>query len=366
VIENEIGEVSVDDTLVEQKHEDMAEELVVLDNGCICCTIRGDLQKTLYDLAAKRKAGRVNLDGVLIELTGAADPAPVVQTFFIDKTVRRSFYVDNVIALVDAKHCLEKLDESREDPDQKGTVCAQIAFSSTVLLNKTDLVDEARIAECERRVQEVNRVVDIIRCEQARAPLEKLFGVKAFDLEKVLQEQYMDEEEFNSFYKPKMDHSISNIGVRFDGAINMFKFELLLDKLIGVEESAKDFLRIKGVFNVQGDERMFILQCVHMFKMQNFSKPWGSRPRENRVIFIGRGMQGRRQELTDAILACVVKPLRFKVGAKVRARTDMDAYTQGRVIAHWDELSAYRIRLEDGNEVHAPMDENSFIKAASG
>merc|ERR1712048_828915 len=107
VIENEIGEVSVDDALVEQKHEDMAEELIVLNNGCICCTIRGDLQKTLQDLAEKWWTGKINIDGILIELTGAADPAPVVQTFFMDNAVRQSFYVDNVIALVDAMHCLE-------------------------------------------------------------------------------------------------------------------------------------------------------------------------------------------------------------------------------------------------------------------
>merc|ERR1712048_769882 len=100
VIENEIGEVSVDDALVEQKHEDMAEELVVLNNGCICCTIRGDLRKTLQDLAKRYLDGKVKLDGVLIELTGAADPAPVVQTFFMDEAVRETFYIDNVIALV--------------------------------------------------------------------------------------------------------------------------------------------------------------------------------------------------------------------------------------------------------------------------
>merc|ERR1719223_450380 len=122
--------------LVEQKHEDAVEELIVLNNGCVCCTICGDLQKTLQDLAARQKDGKVKLDGVLIELTGAADPAPVVQTFFMDDAVKKAFYIDNVITLVDARHCREKLDEN------VGTASAQIAFSSTVLLNKIDLVDE--------------------------------------------------------------------------------------------------------------------------------------------------------------------------------------------------------------------------------
>jgi len=239
VIENEIGEVSVDDALVEQKHEEMAEELIVLDNGCICCTIRGDLVKTLQDLAKKVEDGKVKLDGILIELTGAADPAPVVQTFFMDKSVRQTFYVDNVIALVDAKHCIQKLDEGQGDPAEKGTACAQIAFSSTVLLNKIDLVDEAMLVECEKRLKTLNNSVEVLRCQQGVVPLEKLFNVKAFDLAKVLEEQYMDEEEFNTFYKPKMDKSISNVGVKFEGAINMHKFQKFLDTLIGHEASAR-------------------------------------------------------------------------------------------------------------------------------
>jgi len=364
VIENEIGEVSVDDALVEQRPDDTAEELIVLDNGCICCTIRGDLQKALQDLAQKQAAGAIKLDGVLIELTGAADPAPVVQTFFMDNLVRQAFYVDNVIALVDAKHCLEKLDESKGDPQEKGTACAQIAFSSTVLLNKTDLVDEATISECEKRLTEVNRVVDIIRCQQARVPLDRLFNVNAFDLAKVLDEQYMDEQEFYEFYKPKMDRSISNVGVQFQGAIVMCKFQHLLDNLLGDEESAKDFLRIKGVLNVQGSDDMFVLQCVHMLKTQNFARPWADKQRENRIIFIGRGMQQRRKELTDAVMACVAKPLRFDVGDEVQARVEK-GYTLGKVIKQWDELNAYRIRLRgEGREVWAPADEDVFIKAS--
>lgn len=364
VIENEIGEVSVDDALVEQRQEDTVEELIVLDNGCICCTIRGDLQKTLQDLAARQESGKVKLDGVLIELTGAADPAPVVQTFFMDQAVRQAFYVDNVIALVDAKHCIEKLDESKGSPDEKGTACAQIAFASTVLLNKVDLVDEERSVECESRLKEVNRSVEVIRCEQARVPLDRLFDVRAFDLTKVLEEQYMDEEEFVSFYKPKMDRSISNVGVKFEGAISMFKLQRFLDTLVGEEESATDFLRVKGVFDIAGDDRMFVLQCVHMLKNQNFTWPWGDQKRENRIIFIGRGMQRRRQELTDGILACVAGPLRFGVGKRVRARTDENEWSAGKVIKVWDEFNAYRIRLDSGGEVHAPMDEDGFVMEA--
>lgn len=363
VIENEIGEVSVDDALVENKHEDMAEELIVLNNGCICCTIRGDLQKSLADLANKFKGGKYELDGILIELTGAADPAPVVQTFFMDDIVRSSFYVDNVIALVDAKHCLEKLDESKGDPNEKGTACAQIAFSSTVLLNKIDLVDEKVILECEKRLKEVNRSVDIIRCEQAKVPLDKLLNVKAFDLNTVLEEQYMDEEEFRAFYKPKMDKSISNVGVQFEGGLSMFKFQQFLSSLIGEEEVAKDFLRIKGVLHIQGSDKMFVLQCVHMLRNQNFTKEWpADQVRSSKIIFIGRGMQQRRRMLTEGTLNCVVKPLRFKVGDKVMAQTG-EKYEAGTVIRQWDEFNAYRIRLAaDQEEVWAPLDEDCYVQ----
>jgi G3E family GTPase len=365
VIENEVGEVSIDDALVEHKHEDLAEELVVLDNGCICCTIRGDLVKTLQDLA-KKVAGGHKLDGVLIELTGAADPAPVVQTFMVDPDSRRTFVIDNVIALVDAKHAVEKLDESKSDPNSKGTAGAQIAFASTVLLNKVDLVSDTELEEAEKRIKALNSSVDIIRCEKAKAPLDRLFNVRAFDLAKVLDEQYMDEEEFNSFYKPKMDNSISNVGVRFEGAISMPMLQMLLDKYLDEEETAKDFMRVKGVFNIAGSDSMFVLQCVHMLKNQNFTKPWPKgKPRENKVIFIGRGMQQRRQELTEGVRACVAEKLRFKVGAVVMARRGPheDDRARGKVIKHWDEYQAYRIRLDDGTEVWAPIDIDDFVRA---
>jgi len=366
VIENEVGEVSIDDALVENKTEDLAEDLIVLDNGCICCTIRGDLVKALQELA-KKVAGGHKLDGVLIELTGAADPAPVVQTFMIDPETRAAFYIDNVIALVDAKHAIEKLDESKADPNKMGTACAQIAFASTVLLNKVDLVDSAELEEIEKRINATNRSVDIIRCEKAQVPLDRLVNVRAFDLAKVLDEQYMDEEEFNSFYKPKMDNSISNVGVRFEGAVSLPMLQMFLDKYLDEEEMAKDFLRVKGVFDIKTSDKMFVLQCVHMLRNQNFMKPWPEgKPRENKIIFIGRGMQQRRQELTEGVRACVVGPLRFPVGAVVLARTgeNEDDTERGKIVKHWDEYQAYRILLDSGDEVRAPLDMDSYVQAA--
>lgn len=364
VIENEIGEVSVDDALVEQRHAETTEELIVLDNGCICCTIRGDLVNTLKDLARKQREGQA-LDGVLIELTGAADPAPVVQTFFMSEDVSATFYVDNVVTLVDAKHAIGKFDESKARPHEKGTATAQVAFSSTVLLNKTDLVDEQILLETEKRIKEINSVVDIIRCKNARVPLDKLIHVKAFDLSKVLEEQYMDEDEFREFYKPKMDGSISNVGILCEGDITMHKLQVFLDKYIGDEESAKDFLRVKGVLSIKGSNERFVLQCVHMFKNQNFTKTWKpGEDRDNRIIFIGPGMERRRQELTEGFKACLASPLRFAVGSQVMARIgpDDEDYEQGTVIKHWDQCMAYLIKLQSEYKVHAPADEDDYVR----
>lgn len=314
----------------------------------------------MENLAIKYKEG-LALDGVVIELTGAADPAPVVQTFMVNESVRKAFYVDNVITLVDAKHAIAKLDESQRDREGKGTACAQIAFSSTVLLNKIDLVDAAELADVEKRIKEVNSVVEILRCENAKVPLSKLFNVGAFNLARVLEEQYMDEEEFNTFYKPKMDNSISNVGVRCTGAVNMFELQRFLDKYLTEEETAKDFMRVKGVLDIKGSNDMFVMQCVHMLRNQSFTQAWkNGKPRENRIIFIGRGMEQRRQELTEGFMACIAKPLRFENGAKVRARCS-EGYMMGTVLKQWDEFNAYRIRLSNGEEVHAPMDDDVFV-----
>jgi len=362
VIENEIGEVSIDDALVEQKHEDLAAELVVLNNGCVCCTIRGDLVNTLHAIASKQSSAELKVDGVLIELTGAADPAPVVQSFMVDEKCRAAFHIDNVIALVDAKHGLDKLNEYGSQ--NEGTACAQIAFASTVLLNKIDLVDAGTIEALEKRIKQVNSVVNIIRCEHGRVDMSQLMNVGAFDLAQVLEEQYLDEEEFTTFYAPKMDNTISNVGIRCSGAVNMFALQMFIGKYLKDSETANDFMRIKGVFNVAGSDKVFIMQCVHMLRNQNFSRAWGEdETRENRIIFIGRNMQPRRQELTQGFKDCMAAPLRFPVGCKVLANAR--GYQRGTIIKQWDEHRAYRIRLDDGDEVWGPIDHDEYVKAAS-
>lgn len=174
----------------------------------------------------------------------------------------------------------------------------------------------------------------------------------------------MDEEEFNQFYRPKMDHSISNVGVRATGAVNMFVLQMFLGRYLSTEETAIDFLRVKAVLDIKESDQMYVIQCVHMLRNQSFTKFWPKgEPRENRIIFIGRGMQQRRQELTEGFMACIAQPLRFNIGARIRAKVGPDQYMSGVVIKHWDEYHPYRLRLCDGDEVHAPLDDDAFVMA---
>eukprot|EP00746_Dinoflagellata_sp_MGD_P000324 gnl/MRDRNA2_/MRDRNA2_100580_c0_seq1.p1 gnl/MRDRNA2_/MRDRNA2_100580_c0~~gnl/MRDRNA2_/MRDRNA2_100580_c0_seq1.p1 ORF type:complete len:429 (-),score=91.51 gnl/MRDRNA2_/MRDRNA2_100580_c0_seq1:59-1345(-) len=352
VISNETCEFSIDVALIEMKAQDAEKELVIFDNGCVCCTIHGDLLRSLQDIAVKHRQG-LDLDGVLVELTGVADPAPLVQTFFAESDILCScfdtFYVDNVVGLVDAKHAIQTLDESEGDLG-KGTACAQLAFSSTVLLNKIDLVASADLDMIERRIREINSTVNIIRCQQACAPVSELFNVGIFDLPKVLDEQYMTEEEFKCFYRSKMDRSISNVSVRCKGALSMPAFQQFLDNYLGVEERKKDFLRVKGVLHIEGNDNQFVIQCVRNQWDQTFTKPWEvGGPRENRIVFMGRNMQERRQELTEGVLACIVTKPPSETGIQLNAR----AGAEQDVINHGDELNAHRIRLLNEREARA-------------
>lgn len=366
VIENEVGEVSIDDALVEQKHEDLTEELVVFNNGCVCCTIRADLVNTLHTIAAKQSSAELKVDGILIELTGVADPGPVVQSFWVDEKCRKAFRIDNVVTLVDAKYGLEKLDE--HGGCNQGRACAQIAFASTVLLNKIDLVDAVAIDALEKRIQQVNSMVNIIRCEHGRVEMSRLMNVGAFDLARVLEEQCMDEEEFCTHYEAAMDNTISKIstiGIRCSGAVNMCALIRFLGKYLEDLDVMKDFLRTKGIFNIMGSDQVFVMQCVHMLRNEHFQRAWGeNETRENRIIFIGRNMEQRRQELTEGFKACMAAPLRFPVGCKVLASIG-EGYQKGTIIKHWDEHRAYRICFDIGKEGWAPIDEDEYVKAAS-
>src|SRR5688572_23654595 len=177
VIENEFGEVGIDDALV----LDAEEEIFEMNNGCICCTVRGDLIRILGALMRRRD----RFDQILIETTGLADPAPVAQTFFVDDEIRDRLRLDAIVTVIDAAHVLDHLDEIKPDGVENEAV-EQVAFADRMLLNKTDLVDEDQLVRVENRLRTINRGADVVRTQNAKVDLDRILDVGAFDLQRVL------------------------------------------------------------------------------------------------------------------------------------------------------------------------------------
>jgi G3E family GTPase len=352
VIENEFGEVGVDDALVEKKFfED--ENIIEMKNGCICCTVRGDLIEILKNLIKKRD----KFDYVLIETTGLADPAPVAQTFFMDETICKHFYLDSIITLVDAKHFEMHLDEVKEE-GVENEAREQIAFADKVLLNKIDLVERSYIDHLIKRIKDINTSVEIIETCQSVIELDRILGIKAFDIKEVLQ----IEPDFLTDTEHQHDESITSVGLTFSGEINRFKLERWIDQLLLTK--GNDLFRYKGILNVKGDERKFIFQGIHMLFMDSPSYKWGiNEERLNKLCFIGRKLD--RNSINEGIQSCLVtSPLRFNIGDKVDCNLGKNSWQEGEVIKLWDEGNAYRVRLINGEDIWAPIDEDDCITKA--
>ena len=180
VIENEFGETGIDNDLLIQ---DRDEQIVEMNNGCICCTVRGDLVRILGELHAKKEAGTLNFDRVIIETTGLADPAPVAQTFFVDEDIRDQYELDGIITLVDAKHVGQHLDANTDE------VLAQIAFADRIILNKIDLTTEADQQSLKKRLQSINQLAGIYSATMADAPIAELLDIGGFNLERAMEQK---------------------------------------------------------------------------------------------------------------------------------------------------------------------------------
>jgi G3E family GTPase len=187
VIENEFGEVGIDDALLQKNTKMQAdEEIIEMMNGCICCTVRQDLIEVLVKLAKRQAAGKLKLDGIVIETTGMADPAPVAQTFFVDEQVKSFARLDGIVTLVDAKHVEQHLDEEKPEGAENEAV-EQVAFADRLLLNKTDLVSEEDLARVEKRLKAINSNAPIHRCHQAAVSVDSVLNIGAFDLNRTLE-----------------------------------------------------------------------------------------------------------------------------------------------------------------------------------
>jgi G3E family GTPase len=299
-------------------------------------------------------------DGVIIETTGLADPAPVAQTFFVDEDIQKLYSLDCIVTVCDAKHLIMRLDDEKPEGVENEAV-EQLAFADRVLLNKIDLVpDEKDLALIEARIRTINPEVKIIRTEQSKVDWRAVIGVGGFDLDRVLA----FEPEFLTDLDAEHQHddSISSVSVKFEGELMVKGLSNWVSELI--QTKGADLFRYKGVMAVKGAETKFIFQGVGMLFTGGFSDfEWGpDEPRECRFVFIGRNLN--KKELIDGVMACKVSgELRFKVGDKVLAHAGK-GWTPGIIIKLWDEGNPYRIELEDGEgtNVWGPMDDDMFVK----
>jgi len=289
VIENEFGEVGIDDALI----IDSEEEIFEMNNGCICCTVRGDLIRILGTLVKRRD----RFDRILIETTGLADPAPVAQTFFVDEDMQRACRLDAIITIVDARHALAHLDEVKAEGVENESV-EQVAFADRIILNKIDLADDATVSAVESRIRTINAPVSILRAEFADVPLADILDVGAFDLDRILTEDpgFLQESEHQH------DQTVSSVGIECDGSVDEDRFNAWLRTLL--IEQGVDIFRSKGILSVEGYDSRFVFQGVHMLVDADEGQPWGSEPRINRLVFIGRNLD--RQELESGFRSCLV------------------------------------------------------------
>jgi G3E family GTPase len=283
VIVNEFGEVGIDNQLV----IDADEEIFEMNNGCICCTVRGDLIRIIGNLMKRRD----KFDHLVIETTGLADPAPVIQTFFVDDEVQDQTHLDAVVTVVDARHIWQhwEADEAIE----------QIAFADVILLNKIDLVTEAELAELEQRICSMNAIARIHRTRGAQIEMDALLGVRAFDLNNALQ----IDPEFLNETAHEHDETVGSVALVESGAVNGEKLNQWLGELL--RNQGTDIFRMKGILNIAGEDCRFVFQGVHMLFDGRQDRPWKpNETRKNELVFIGRNLD--QMDLAERFKACLV------------------------------------------------------------
>ncbi len=269
VVINEFGELGVDNDLV----VDADEEVFEMNNGCICCTVRGDLIRIVSQLV-KRKS---QLDGIIIETTGLADPSPVAQTFFVDDLVRAPSRLDAIVTVVDAKHLLARLQDSHEAEEQ-------VAFADVIILNEIDPVTTDELAAVEDRIRSINRSARILHAEKACVPIADVLDRRAFDLDRVLA---LEPDFLSGSNDHEHDDAVSSISLTLDRPLDMAQFSQWMGTVL--MEKGQDLLRTKGILHFDGDDRRFAFQAVHMLADSAYIGSWkADDPRQSRLVFIGR------------------------------------------------------------------------------
>lgn len=299
VIVNEFGEIGIDNDLVVGADEEVFE----MNNGCVCCTVRGDLIRVVQGLM-KRK-GR--FDAIIVETTGLADPGPVAQTFFVDDDVKARARLDSVTAVVDAKHVLLRLSDSREAAEQ-------IAFADQIVLNKTDLVDENELKLIEARIRRLNPLAPIHRAQRSNVALDAILGRGGFDLDRILDlepeflnpahgepghvhDEHCDHDHghdhghhhHHNHAADIHDEAIKGVSLRLDRPVDGQKVSSWLNDLLA--RQGPDILRAKGIVDVKGEDRRLVFQAVHMILEGDLQREWREdEDRYSRMVFIGRNL----------------------------------------------------------------------------
>ena len=291
VIENEFGEENIDNEILVQDSE---ENIVQMSNGCICCTIRGDLVEALNTLWEQRKDKKIQFERVVIETTGVANPGPVAQTFFMDDDVADHYVLDAVVTLVDAKHGQQQLTEHEEAQRQVG-------FADQIFITKTDLVSPAEVESLKSRLMHMNPRAPIQGISEGIVPLDAVLDLKGFNLNAKLEiDPHFLEQEDHNHAECGHDHHdhehhhhghsghtdrIQSFVFRSDKPFDHKKLEDFLGGIL--EVFGEKMLRYKGVLYVKGSNRKVVFQGVHQMMGSDLAAPWGSEPKQTKMVFIG-------------------------------------------------------------------------------
>ena len=285
VVVNEFGEEGIDNDLV----VDADEEVFEMNNGCICCTVRGDLIRILSGLMKRAD----QLDAIIVETTGLADPAPVAQTFFVDEDVADRTKLDAIVTVADAVHLDAQLGEHHEAEEQ-------IAFADVVLLNKTDLIQSENLESVETRIRKINPYAKIIRTARCDAPLEEVVGLNAFSLDRVLE---VEPDFLDSDHDHEHDDDITSVSFVSETPLDFEKFQTWFANVL--QTRGQDILRSKGILDFDGLDERYVFQGVHMLMDGSPMGEWPKdKPKSSRVVFIGRDIEN--MGLKEGFEACKI------------------------------------------------------------
>lgn len=279
VIVNEFGDVGIDGDLIETGEE----ELIELASGCLCCVVRGDLIRTLRRLL---KDGS-DLDGILIETTGVANPSPVIQTFTADQMLARLARLDAVVTVADAVHINARLADSPDAADQ-------VALASVIVLNKVADATDADAAEAALRA--LNPHAPIHRTDRGQAEPEAILDTGSFSLDQVAEDLDPD----HGHHDHVSDNGISHVSIGIDAPLDGAALEEWLERLLMLR--GEHILRLKGILNIAGEDRRVVVQSVHMMYEGDYGAPWADAPRRSKLVVIGRGLD--ETEIRDGFAAC--------------------------------------------------------------